>query len=60
MITNGTPILEISDLTDLRPRDVYGKIDFIYDRVVDHTAHREGFFKGANWQKVGRRFATDS
>ncbi|WP_341213901.1 hypothetical protein [uncultured Limimaricola sp.] len=60
MITNGMPISKISDFTGLCPRDVYQKIDFIYDRVVDHTARREGSFEGVNWQKVGRRFATDS
>ncbi|PTW95449.1 hypothetical protein C8N33_1301 [Pararhodobacter aggregans] len=60
MITNGMPISKISDFTGLCPRDVYRKIDFIYDRVVDHTARREGSFQSVNWEKVGRRFATDS
>ncbi|MBR9766777.1 MAG: hypothetical protein GYB53_25490 [Rhodobacteraceae bacterium] len=60
MITNGMPISKISDFTGLCPRDVYRKIDFIYDRVVDHTARREGAFQSVNWEKVGRRFATDS
>ncbi|TNF13011.1 MAG: hypothetical protein EP320_10560 [Rhodobacteraceae bacterium] len=60
MITNGMPISKISDFTGLCPRDVYRKIDFIYDRVVDHTARREGSFESVDWNKVGRRFATDS
>ncbi|WP_448327010.1 transposase [Sulfitobacter sp. M13] len=60
MITNGMPISKISDFTGLCPRDVYRKIDFIYDRVVDHTARREGSFASVDWNKVGRRFATDS
>lgn len=60
MITNGLPISKISEFTGLCPRDVYRKIDFIYDRVIDHTAKREGSFQNVNWGKVGRRFATDS
>lgn len=60
MITNGMPISKISDFTGLCPRDVYRKIDFIYDRVVDHTARREGSFESVAWSTVGRRFATDS
>ncbi|MGR3453614.1 transposase [Pseudooceanicola sp.] len=60
MITNGMPISKISDFTGLCPRDVYRKIDFIYDRVLDHTARREGSFASVDWSKVGRRFATDS
>ncbi|PHP27843.1 hypothetical protein CJ301_09240 [Limimaricola cinnabarinus] len=60
MITNGLPISKIADFTGLCPRDVYRKIDFIYDRVVDITARREGMFEGVNWSSVGRRFATDS
>ncbi len=54
-----------SDLEDLRlhrpvPRDVCRKIDFIYDRVIDITARRESKLANINWEKVGRRFATDS
>ena len=53
MITNGVPISKISDFTGLCPRDVYRKIDFIYDRVVDLTARREGSFEsgsiGTGW-----------
>uniref|UniRef100_A4WR02 Uncharacterized protein n=1 Tax=Cereibacter sphaeroides (strain ATCC 17025 / ATH 2.4.3) TaxID=349102 RepID=A4WR02_CERS5 len=60
MITNGVPISKIADFTGLCPRDVYAKIDFIYDRVIDLTARREALFEKVNWQKVGRRFATDS
>ncbi|HDZ80325.1 MAG TPA: hypothetical protein ENH56_03645 [Roseobacter sp.] len=60
MITNGVPISKICDFTGLCPRDVYRKIDFIYDRVVDITARREGTFDKVDWNTVGRRFATDS
>ncbi len=60
MITNGMPISKISDFTGLCPRDVYRKIDFIYDRVVDLTARREGSFETVDWNAKGRRFATDS
>jgi len=60
MIANGNPLSKISDFTGLCPRDVYRKIDFIYSRVVDHNARREGSFASVDWNKVGRRFATDS
>lgn len=60
MITNGVPITKICELADLSPRDVYRKIDFIHGRVVDFTAKREDCFERVRWQKVGRRFATDS
>lgn len=60
MITNGMPISKISDFTGLCPRDVYHKIDFIYDRVIDLTARREATFDKVDWSAVGRRFATDS
>ena len=60
MLTNGLPISKICDFTGLSPRDVYGKIDFIHDRVVDINARREGCFERVDWERVGRRFATDS
>ncbi|UWR41374.1 hypothetical protein K4F85_00260 [Phaeobacter inhibens] len=60
MIINGTPISKICDFTGLSARDVYTKIDFIHDRVIDITARREGLFEQVDWTKVGRRFATDS
>lgn len=60
MITNGVPITKICDFTELSPRDVYRKIDFIHDRVIDFTAKREADFKRVQWEKVGRRFASDS
>lgn len=59
-ITNGLPISKISSLTGLSPRDVYAKIDFIYERVADFTARREAAFETVDWEDVGRRFATDS
>lgn len=60
MLTNGTPISKICDFTELSPRDVYAKIDFIYDQIVDFTARRERMFDKVDWKVVGRRFATDS
>ena len=60
MITNGTPISKICDFTGLSPRDVYRKIDFIHERVSDITARREARFEKVDWNRVGRRFATDS
>lgn len=60
MITNGLPISKIVEFTGLGPKDVYGKLDFIYERVTDVTARREGIFEGVNWTRAGRRFATDS
>ncbi|MDA7964833.1 hypothetical protein [Ruegeria sp.] len=40
-------------------RDVYRKIDFIYDQVRAFRAERE-VFDDIDWMKVGSRFATDS
>lgn len=60
MITNGIPLSKICDFTELSLRDVYAKIDFIYDQVIDFTAKRERMFKGVDWRTVGRRFASDS
>jgi hypothetical protein len=48
------------DFTALSPPDVFRKIDFIHDRVIDFTAKREAEFKRVQWEKVGRRFASDS
>jgi transposase-like protein len=55
MLTNGTPISKICDFTELSPRDVYAKIDFIYDQIVDFTARRERMFDKVDWEVVGRR-----
>ncbi|WP_415183389.1 hypothetical protein [Phaeovulum sp.] len=41
-------------------RDVYAKIDFIYEQVIDFTARREKMFVGVDWETVGRHLATDS
>lgn len=60
MLTNGTPISKICDFTELSPRDIYGKINFIYEQIVDFTARREKMFEGVDWQSVGRRFSSDS
>lgn len=60
MLTNGLPISKIGEYTGLAPKDIYRKIDFIYERVLDITSHREGCFEDVDWARVGRRFATDS
>lgn len=60
MITNGTLISKICDFTELSPRDVYAKIDFIHNQVMDFTAKREKMFEGVDWMAAGRRFASDS
>ena len=60
MITAGIPIKKISDFNGLCPRDVYRKIDFIHNRVIDGTARREGAFRQVDWSMVGLRFATDA
>lgn len=41
-------------------RDVYRKIDFIYDQIRSFTAKREGDLRHVDWENAGRRFATDS
>lgn len=60
LLTNGSPISKICDFTEMLARDVYAKIDFIYDQVIDLTAKRESMFESVDWEAVGRRFATDS
>jgi transposase-like protein len=60
LLVNGTPIAKIAEILGLSHRDVYRKLDFIYERVCAFTAEREGTFEGADWQRHGRRFATDS
>ncbi|WP_156945892.1 hypothetical protein [Roseicyclus elongatus] len=60
LLTNGTPISKICDFTEMSARDVYAKIDFIYDQVIDFNATRERMFEVVRWETVGRRFATDS
>lgn len=54
------PVSKICDFTQLSPRDVYAKIDFIHARVIDFTARREAMFRTVDWNAAGRRFATDS
>ena len=60
LLVNGMPISKISEITGLSPRDVYRKIDFICERIRTFTCEREAALPGVNWEKVGRRFATDS
>lgn len=59
IITDDAPISKIGGFTQLRPRDVYRRIDFIYDRVVDITARHEGTFEKVDWTEVGWRFSSD-
>lgn len=60
LLVNGTPFAKISEITGLSERDVYAKIDFIYQCVRRFTARREGDLRHADWDAYGRRFATDS
>lgn len=60
LLVNGMPISKITEITGLSPRDVYRKIDFIHGRVQAFTAAREGLLAGVDWEKVGRRFISDS
>jgi transposase-like protein len=60
LLVHGTSLSKISEIADLSPRDVYRKLDFIYERVREFTAHREGDLRSADWERYGRRFATDS
>tara|TARA_R110000787_G_scaffold64644_1_gene145845 strand:- start:103 stop:1836 length:1734 start_codon:yes stop_codon:yes gene_type:complete len=60
LLVHGNSLSKISEIADLAPRDVYRKLDFIYDRVRDFTARREADLRGTDWERYGRRFATDS
>lgn len=60
LLVNGMPISKISEITGLNPRDVYRKIDFIYERVRAFVCEREGLLAEADWERAGRRFTTDS
>lgn len=60
LLVNGTPIAKISEILGISQRDVYKKIDFIYERVRSFTARREGDLSQVDWKKAGRTFATDS
>lgn len=60
LLVHGTSISKISEIADLAPRDVYRKLDFIYAQVREFTAKREGDLRGTDWNRFGRRFATDS
>jgi transposase-like protein len=60
LLVHGTSLSKISEIADMAPRDVYRKIDFIYDQVKAFAARREGDFRHVDWEKAGRRFATDS
>jgi hypothetical protein len=60
MLTNGTPISKKCDFTELSSRDVYTKIDFVYDQIANFTARPQQMFDKVDWKVVGRRFATIS
>jgi transposase-like protein len=60
LLVHGTSLSKISEIVDLAPRDVYRKLDFIHERVRDFTARREGDLRDTDWERFGRRFATDS
>lgn len=50
---------EFSNCSFMAHRDVYRKIDFIYDQFRNFTAKRKGDLRRVDWEKSGRRFATD-
>ncbi len=56
---NGNCLSQISQISDLAPRDVDRKLDFIYARIREFTARREGDLRGVDWERYSRRFATD-
>lgn len=60
LLVHGNSLSKISVIADLAPRDVYRKPDFIYERVREFTARREGDLRSLDWERYGRRFATDS
>ena len=51
---------KISEIVDLAPRDVYRKLNFIYECVHEFTSRREGDLRNTDWESHGRRFATDN
>jgi transposase-like protein len=60
LLVHGTSLSKISEIGDLAPRDVYRKLDFIYECVREFTSRREGDLCDTDWESHGRRFATDS
>lgn len=60
LLVHGTSFSKISEIADMAHRDVYRKINFIYDQIRGFTAKREGDLRHVDWEKAGRRFATDS
>jgi len=60
LLVHGNSLSKISEIADLAPRDVYRKLDFIYDCIREFTARREGDLRHVDWERYGRRFATDS
>lgn len=60
LLTNDTSLSKICEITGLSPRGIYSKIDFLYERVRAFTGRREECFGRVDWERVGRRFATDS
>ncbi len=60
LLVHGTSFSKISEIADMAHRDVDRKIDFIYGQIKNFTANREGDLRHVDWEKAGRRFATDS
>lgn len=60
LLVHGTSLSKITEIADVAPRDVYRKLDFIYDKVREFTYRREGALRDVDWERYGRRFATDS
>lgn len=60
LLVHGTSLSKITEIADVAPRDVYRKLDFIYDQIREFTDRREGDLRDVCWERYGRRFATDS
>lgn len=59
MLCNDVSLAKISKIAEISYRDLYGKIDYFYNRIQSFTANREDF-SSVDFRKVGSRFATDS
>ncbi len=42
LLVHGTSLSKITEIANVAPRDVYRKLDFIYDRIREFTDQREG------------------
>ncbi len=59
LLVHGTSLSKIAEIADLAPRDVYRKLDFVHERVREFTTRRENDLRDTDWDRYGRRFATD-